>query len=182
MTLKWESQLEIWRSGRQRSLRSHRDPRQVPLSKPDSAGPGQDRVWRGQAGGSGWGRPLPGDLAAAAAAAPDHRSAASGSLPGPAAGKDGRTVQSLCRTREPHGPPDPRVPLPKLEPRLLECPTLTLQVATGGRSSLPAPAMQMFLATVAGKVRASPPLRHDHTGTFIQTFGSRSSRPTPLRT
>lgn len=66
---------------------SYRDPRQVPLSKPDSAGPGQDRVWQGQVGGSGWGRLHPGGLAAAAAVAPRHRSAASESPPGPAAGK-----------------------------------------------------------------------------------------------
>lgn len=90
MVLKGELRLEIWRSGRQRSLKTYHDPRQVPLSKPDSAGPGQDRVWRGQVGGSGWEKLHPGGLVAAAAVAPRHRSAASESLPGPAAGKDRR--------------------------------------------------------------------------------------------
>lgn len=100
MVLKRELLLEIWRSGRQRSLKSYHDPRQVPLSKPDSVGPGQDRVWQGQVGGSGWGRLHPGGLAAAAAVAPRHRSAASESPPGPAAGK-GRGLRVWTGPRSP---------------------------------------------------------------------------------
>lgn len=68
-------------------MKSHHDSRQVPLSEPDSAGPGQDRLWPGPLGGSGWRKLHPGGLAVAAAVSPNHRSAVGVSLPELAAGK-----------------------------------------------------------------------------------------------
>lgn len=68
-------------------LSTHRDPWWIPLAEPGNAGLGRCRVGWGLAGGSGWRRLHPGDLAAAAAAALSRRSAANVSLPEPAAGE-----------------------------------------------------------------------------------------------
>ena len=93
--------------GNQGSLRAHRDSSWIPLSVPSSEGPDQHRAGQGRAGGSGWESLHPGGLAAAAAAAPNHRSAAGESPPGPAIAGEKR-VRVCTRPGHPNGLPKPR--------------------------------------------------------------------------
>lgn len=114
------------------SLRSHHDSSQIPLSVPGSAGPNQRRAVWGLAAGSGWRRLHPEGLAVAAAAAPNHRSGAGASPPGPSGERD--RGEGLYRPRT---SPCLESHHPKLQQRpQITCPKPTLQVAVSVKSRL----------------------------------------------